>query len=266
MMRRPARFLARSPFAALLFAALALAARPAAAETLIAATSTTQVAITSNFSGTELTVYGSVERDTTTVSRAGRYDIAVMLVGPRHAVVTRRKDRVLGLWVNRQSRVYDAPSFYTVATTRPIADLATPAQLATHQIGIDQLLLPETVPGGVEVSADAPGFRAAFLDLQRKAGLYSEYPSAVRLLGPHLFSVTLPIPAEVPVGHYIARVLLLADGSPLAEHVSDVVVSKTGFEAQVADLAAHHGVIYGLAAVLIALFTGWIGGVMFRRD
>ncbi len=239
---------------------------PAVAETLVAAVSTNRVAITSNFSGTELTIYGSVERDATTVSRASGYDIAVMLEGPRHTVVTRRKDRVLGLWINRDWRTYDAPSFYAVATTRPFAELATPEQLKAHQVGVAHQILPEGVPGGVEVLAGAAEFRDAFLRHQRKAGLYAEYPSAVKFLAKNLFSVTLPIPAEVPVGRYRARVLLISDGSPLAEHVSDVEVKKTGFEQVVADLAAHRSIWYGLGSVLIAVFTGWLGGALFRRD
>ncbi len=239
---------------------------PAAAETLIAALSTHQVAISSNFAGTDITVYGAVERDGSTVSRASGYDVVVMLVGPRRTVVTRRKDRVVGLWINRDWRTYDAPSFYAVATTRPIADIAPGQVLDAQQIGAANLILPEGIPGGVEVQAGAAEFRDAFLALQSDAGLYVEYPSAVRFLGSNLFSVTLPIPAEVPVGRYTARVLLLSDGSVLAEHVSMIEVAKSGFEQEVADLAAHRGIIYGFVSVLIALMTGWLGGVLFRRD
>ena len=253
----------RLALAASLVLGLAL---PAAAETLIAAVSAHRVAITSNFAGTDLTIYGSVERDGLTVSRASGYDIAVMLVGPRRTVVTRRKDRVLGLWINRDWRTYDAPSFYSVATTRPIETIATPQVLDAHQIGLANLILPEGVPGGVEVMAGAAEFRDAFLALQKKSGHYTEYPSAVKLLGPHLFTVTLPIPADVPVGRYAARVVLISDGAPLAEHVSEVEVSKSGFEQQVADLASQRSIVYGLISVLIALTTGWLGGVLFRRD
>jgi uncharacterized protein (TIGR02186 family) len=225
-----------------------------------------RVAITSNFNGTDITVYGSVERDATTVSRAAGYDIAVTLTGPRRTVVTRRKDRVVGLWINRASRAYDAPSFYAVATTRPIAELAPEPVLDAHQIGVDNLILPEVIPGGVEVMVGSPEFRSAFLAQQRKAGVYAEYPQTVRLLGPHLFSTTLPIPAEVPVGRYVLKVVLLSDGSPVAEHASEIDVAKTGFEQQVFDLATQRGMIYGLISVLIALMTGWLGGVLFRRD
>jgi uncharacterized protein (TIGR02186 family) len=249
-----------------LAAILALAPLSARAETLYADISTHRVAISSNFSGTDLTVFGTIERDAGTVSRASGYDVAVMLIGPRRTVVTRRKDRTLGVWVNRDWRTYDAPSFYAVATTRPIAELATDEQLDAQQIGIDHLILPEGVPGGVEVMAGAAEFSNAFSGLERKAGLYAEYPGTVKRLGPQLFSATLPIPAEVPVGRYTTKVVILADGSPVAEHRSELEVTKIGFEQAVTDLAAHRSVVYGIASVLIALMTGWLGGVLFSRD
>ncbi len=253
--------------AALPFLALALlAAQPARAERLVFEPSSKSVEINSNFSGTAITVYGTVERDAGTVGRGGEYEIAILLIGPERAVVTRRKDRVAGIWVNRDARTYHAPSFYAVATTRPIAEMASPAVLKTAQVGLDALILPEIVPGGVEVLAGTVSFRDAYLRLRRREGLYAEYPSAVRRLGQNLWSVTLPIPAEVPVGDYKVRTVLFADGAPLAEHISDFRVVKTGFEQEVADLAAHRSVIYGLISVIVSLFTGWLGGVLFRRD
>lgn len=253
--------------AALPFLAIALLAAPVArSETLVFEPSSKSVEINSSFAGTTITVYGTVERDAGTVGRGGDYEVAILLIGPERAVVTRRKDRVAGIWVNRDARTYHAPSFYAVATTRPIAEMASPAILKAAQVGLASLILPETVPGGVEVMAGTASFRDAYLRLRAHEGLYAEYPSAVRKIGQHLWTVTLPIPAEVPVGRYRVRTVLFADGSLLAEQTSEVEVVKSGFEQEVADLAAHMSVVYGLISVFIALFTGWLGGVLFRRD
>ena len=245
---------------------LVAATTAARGETLVFAPSTERVEITSNFSGATLTVFGTIERDRQSVGRARGWDLAVMLEGPRRAMVTRRKDRLLGVWVNRDARTYEAPRFYAVATTRPIVDMASPAVLQASQVGIDALILPETVPGGVEILAGTTSFRDAFLRLQRRAGLYAEYPGGVRRLGLDLYAATLPIPAEVPVGSYRTRVVLFSDGAPLAEQSHDIEIVKTGFEQQVADLATRWPAVYGLISVVIALLTGWLGGVLFRRD
>jgi hypothetical protein len=41
---------------------------------------------------------------------------------------------------------------------------------------------------------------------------------------------------------------------------------KVGFEQFIANSAHNHGWLYGLATALMALMTGWLGSVVFRRD
>ena len=43
-------------------------------------------------------------------------------------------------------------------------------------------------------------------------------------------------------------------------------VIKAGFEQFVADAARDYGLLYGLLTALMALFTGWLASVVFRRD
>ena len=82
----------------------------ARAEHLVVALSTHQVQINSSFVGTDLVLFGAIERDEKTVARSGGYDIVVRVTGPPQTEVTRRKSRVLGIWVNSESRVFlDAP-------------------------------------------------------------------------------------------------------------------------------------------------------------
>lgn len=257
----------RAALLVLLSVAAVFFARPASAESLVTITSTSVVNITSNFAGTEITVFGAIERDRSTVSRAGEYRMAVQVFGPRETVVTRRKERFLGIWVNRTARTYvDVPSFYAVLTTGPIADVATPEALKRHQVGIENLLLPERPDARAPQEPGDPDFRAAFLRLKLRSGLYQELPGAVTFPTPTLFRATVPIPANVPVGHYRVQVLLFQEGLPLAEHSSDVVVSKTGFEQFMFEAAFRLPFVYGIATVLLAIATGWLAGVVFRRD
>ena len=43
-------------------------------------------------------------------------------------------------------------------------------------------------------------------------------------------------------------------------------IIKAGFEEYVAEAARNHGFLYGLAAVALALLTGWFASVVLRRD
>ena len=81
--------------------------------------------IASNFTGADVVLFGSVERDAQTVARRGGYDIVVTVTGPRETVITFRKERVAGIWVNADSRTFiKAPSYLTVLTNRTINDIA----------------------------------------------------------------------------------------------------------------------------------------------
>ena len=72
----------RAAVLALLALAATAFARPAAAEALVFEPSTRRVEITSNFSGTTLTVFGTIERDAASVGRSAGWELAVALVGP----------------------------------------------------------------------------------------------------------------------------------------------------------------------------------------
>ena len=101
-------------------AALAAATSPASAERLVASLSTHRVMITSNFTGEELVLFGGIEQDSASGPRRGGYDIVVTVTGPRQSTVTFRKQRMLAIWVNADSRVFeDAPSYLAVLSNRP---------------------------------------------------------------------------------------------------------------------------------------------------
>ena len=94
----------------LALAALSAGPAPASAERLIASLSNHRVMVTSNFTGDELVLFGTIERDAGEAPRAGGYDIVVTVIGPRQNLVTFRKNRVLGIWVNVDSRVFEDPA------------------------------------------------------------------------------------------------------------------------------------------------------------
>src|SRR5947207_10809011 len=102
------------------FAALPASAPPAAAERLIASVSNHRVMVTSNFTGDELVLFGMIERDGSSPPRRGGYDIIVTVTGPRQNLVTFRKDRLLGIWMNVDSRVFEnVPAYLAVLSDRP---------------------------------------------------------------------------------------------------------------------------------------------------
>jgi uncharacterized protein (TIGR02186 family) len=245
---------------------LALAS-PARAERLITTLSTSRVLISSNFTGADVVLFGSVERDAQTVARRGVYDIVVTVTGPRETVVTYRKERVFGVWVNADSRTFvKAPSYLTVLANRTINDIADVNTLRRTQTGLARTLLPQEISGDIADSTRDDPFRQAFLRLKIERGLYREIQNGVTFLTPALYRAAIPIPDNAPTGLYEVDVKLFADGALLSRQQTALEIVKVGFEQFVASAAREHGLFYGLATALMALLTGWLASVVFRKD
>jgi len=266
---RPPAARARVLAFALVFALVLAAsgARPAAAERLIAALSTSRVLIAANFTGADVVLFGSVERDAQTVARRGGYDIVVTVTGPRENIVTFRKQRVAGIWVNADSRTFvSVPSYLTVLSNRTISEIADVNTLRRTQTGLARTLLPQEISGDIADSIRDDPFRQAFLRLKIDQNLYREQQNGVTFLAPSLFRAAIPIPDDAPTGSYEVDVKLFADGVMLARAQTALEVVKVGFEQFVANAAHDHGLFYGLVTALMALVTGWFASVVFRRD
>jgi len=240
---------------------------PAAAEDLITAVSSDTVSIRSNFTGAEIVLFGTIERDAQTVARRYGYDIIIVVRGPGQEIVARRKSRLAGIWVNSESRRYvDAPTYLAILSNRPVAEIADKLVLSQFQLSLDQLILlePGTVSGTPAVGAEI--FREAVVRLMQQQARYIEEPFGVEFLSPSLFMAHIALPASVPVGSYLAEVYLFGDGALLARTGKEIRIRKSGVEQIVTQLATEMPLLYGLIAVALAIFSGWFAGIVFRRD
>ena len=240
---------------------------PAASERIVASLSNHRVMVTSNFTGQELVLFGGIEQDSSSRPRRSGYDIVVTVAGPRQNVVTFRKERVLGIWVNVDSRVFEnAPSYLAVLANRPLEAITNAEILRRLQLGLERVALVQRAAATIAEDAPDDPFRRALLRLETKRGLYREQANGVTFLTPALYRASIPLPAEVPVGTYDVDVKLFADGVLIARTNSALEVYKAGFEQAVSAIARDHGFLYGMVTVVLALLTGWFASVVFRRD
>jgi uncharacterized protein (TIGR02186 family) len=236
--------------------AATLTAAPARAEGLVADLSDHLIAITTAFVGTEVVLFGTSD---------GGADIVVTVVGPRENQIVRRKDRIAGIWVNRESLEFmGVPSYYAVASSAPLDQIAGPEVLARHELGVDYLRFQPVDPGDLD-EGEIATFREALVRNKQRQRLYTETPPPVNFLGPRLFRTTLSFPANVPPGIYQVQVFEVEDGYVRDAQRSALVISKVGFEADVFDFAQQRAPLYGLLAIVMAISLGWLAGVIFRR-
>lgn len=234
------------------------------AEELVTSLSSNQIEIASNFDGSEIVIFGSIERSGGAAARSG-YDIIITATGPSETVVARRKEQVLGLWINQGSRQFsELPSYYAVLSSQPLEDVTTDQLAERYRLGLN------TLPTQGARISNAPAEDQKFIDalfrLKMDEELYHYDNMGVTFLSPRLFRATLELPANVPVGDYVVSVNLFADSARLASDEQTFLISKVGFERAMYDFSKNQSLLYGLATIVIAIFTGWLAGVIFRRD
>lgn len=226
-----------------------------AAQPLLADTSKHLVAITTGFTGDEVLVFG-------TIGEPG--DVVVVVRGPARSITMHRKSRIAGIWVNTASMtINNAPSFYAIASSRPLDEIAPANVLARHELGVDHLGLEIPL---TKASPDlAKEWKQALVRNQQRAGLYPEDVKSIGFLGSSLFRTRMSFPSNVPTGTYHAEVYLIADGLVVSAQKTPLVVSKLGVEADIFDFAHNYSAIYGIIAIIIALVAGWLAHVAFRK-
>ncbi len=245
-----------------LLAALAPLLLGAAEPVLVPDVSQRQVEIRYSFTGAELLLFGAI------LYPGGRVperpaDIAVVVKGPTAPIMVREKRRVAGIWMNVEAeRFRSAPSFYAVASSRPLHELIDERTAAIYELGLDHLQLS---PGAGMTPEDRQRFESGLIDLRRRAGLFVADPRGVEISQDVLYRARITLPARAPVGRYTAETFLIQDGRVLAAASREVQVEKLGFERFVATAANRWSLAYGLVAVLVSLLLGWGASAWFAR-
>ena len=238
------------------------AAKPAAKPVLVPDISSRKVEIRYSFTGAQLLLFGAI------IYPGGKAparpaDIVVVLRGPVEPIVLREKQKIAGIWMNADSnRFRSAPSFYAVASSRPISQLVDERTASIYEMGLQNLQLS---PGGGALPEKERRFEAGLLDLRRRQGLYAEHPHGVEINQGVLYRANIAIPSQVPVGTYTAETFLVDRGRVLAAATREIQIGKSGFERFVALAARRHAVLYGLIAVLMSLALGYAAGLLFKR-
>jgi uncharacterized protein (TIGR02186 family) len=215
-----------------------------------------------SFTGAELLLFGAILYPGGRVP-TDQVDVAVVVKGPLQPILVREKQKVAGIWMNVESeRFRSAPSFYAVASSRPLSQLVEERTAAIYELGVQNLQLS---PGAGASPEERQRFEAGLIELQQRQQLYFEDPRGVEITEGVLYRARINIPARVPVGDYTAETFLIRDGQVIAAAVRDIRIEKLGFERFVAMAAERWSLTYGLVAVLVSLFLGWAASAIFRR-
>lgn len=234
----------------------------AQAQGLVFSTSDPTISIHSNFAGETITLFGNIEPSMDGTPPQGSYDVVLVIRGPVAERVVRHKARQFGLMLNADYALFSSlPSFYRVLSSRPLETLLAPETIIERQLTMEV----QAANALAETSGDEALFESELVRLMNNASLFRTDGRGVAFLSPTFFSARVVLPVNVPNGVFLAQALVIQDGEIVAERAQRFFVQKSGFERFLGEAAVGHPLLYGLACVALALITGWLGGVLFRR-
>ena len=238
----------------LLLVLLALAAQreALAGEGLVIDPAQTHVDITTNFAGAQVVLYGL---------KPGAGPVAVVISGPRHPVTVRRKEPLLGAWLNRSAVTFeDVPTFYDYAVSPGLSaqDLAG--------AGIGVTALPLRVSYKNVGQEDVAAFRQALIERAQQRGLYPAEARAIVPLTDRFFKAVFDLPPNVPVGDYHLEAHYYDYGEVAEKKVAALRVAQVGMSARIHAFAVKDSLLYGIFCVTLGLFAGWISNRIRSRN
>lgn len=202
------------------------------------------VAVSEGFDGYRLTVFGAVR---------GASDIALVVEGPNVDARVRRKNKAFGIWINGEPVVLEnVPSFYAVATSRPVEEMISPFMAAKYKLGTQQVV-PNTQEG------------AGFLQVRKNQGLYQDLPKGVRIMDWKLFRADVHLPSNVPIGAYKAHIYEFINGHLFASRTSPLTVGQVGLGERVSRMAHDKPLTYAVFSLALALGLGGAAAYAFRK-
>lgn len=241
-----------------LIALLVLTALPAQAEQIVLGLSRDEVAITANFDGSDILIFGAISRDSGE-QKEGDLGVIITVAGPDDGVIVRRKDRRLGIWVNTDAlEIGIAPTFYAVATNAPLTEILSDREDTTSRISLSRAIR------GIGTSdLDTTVFADALIRIRKAANIYQTLEGAVEVEEESLFYTNITLPANLTEGNYKAEIYLTRGGKIVDVYVTTIPVQKVGLERWLYNLAHENAVLYGLMSLAIAIFAGWGASAIF---
>jgi uncharacterized protein (TIGR02186 family) len=228
----------------------------ACAEDVVATIAPSAISIDSNYTGSSIVVFGAITNGQLTRS----YDAVVTVNGPLEDLVVRRKERVLGIWINRSSRTYsNVPSFIAVFANRPFDAIIKPESVRPQKLGLRYNVFPDKA-----VDENDP-FEQNLIRARIDEGHYIEQLTGVSFVSPTVFRTEIRLPTNALTGIYGVDVKVFSGGALVAQTKTSISVDKIGVAEFVAKSSLDHSFLYGMTALGVALLTGWLSSVAFRR-
>ena len=201
------------------------------------------------YSGSEVRIEGMI--------RPGS-KVAVVVRGETHAETFNRKVRVGPIWINSgKVNVAGVPSLFLRFTDGMLRNFLARTDIDHHQM--DQAAIQRQME--ISPDQDHETMVASWLSLKAQDGLYALVRDGVNLGSPIAggvpFRVTFNWPKKAPPAVYHVTAFECRDNAVVSSASVPLPVGRTGFPAQVADMALNRSLLYGILATVVAAAFGF---------
>jgi len=234
----------------------------AIAERLVAQLSKEEVAITANFDGSEIFIYGAIKHENSNKT-TDPLEVVITVSGPAEKLHVRKKSKHAMIWLNTETIEIDsAPSFYAVASTGALKEVINNTENLKYKISIREVIRSIGNPATIQNPTD---FTEGLIRIRSENKLYQDLDNSISLTDETLFATTINLPSNLVEGEYTIRFLLARGGKVIDQLSTTIPVNKVGLERWIFDLSRQQPLIYGLLSLFIAIFAGWLASAVFRN-
>lgn len=198
------------------------------------------IIVDTTYDGSELLAFG-ISPDNQ------KYDIIVLMTGPRLDMRIYTKQRKAGVWINSLVNTFrNIPSYYFSTSSSPIDEIINEAQKIKYGLDFDSYALESGTPEQIKT----------LKIILTNDNLYSVNNSSLISFNNNLFKVPISLPSLAPTGLYTVEVLAVVNGVVTQQATSSLWVRKEGIDAFISKVASEYGFIYGLSWAFISAFIG----------
>jgi len=241
----------------------ALAVSPDAAQKVVTAASKHKVDIGLSYRGDQIYFFG--------VNPVPGSDLIIRLIAEKEeAVKLSVKGRVGPFWMTvKQYEVTGAPFMYKIHASKPVTDIVNDALARELELGYPaiQHRMKMHLLRGEAAPEDAQLVFKGILKIKEEANLYNivEDPQRLEITEGRLFKHYFRFPPAATEGKYIVESFSFQQGELVGYGKDQIEIRKVGLAHWLTDQSQNNAVVYGILAVLIAMGTGLLVGVIFRK-
>ena len=230
------------------------------AKSIVADLSNDSININTGFNGAELFLFGTYD------GQEGD-DLFIFIEGPKTEATIYKKDYISGIWINKESVTFkNVPSFYYSIFSNLEVSNESLNYLILNNLGSSNLKLISKNP---QKYKNLDEWVNSFDARMKKSGMWITKKGTgkekIEIKGNKLFRAPVILPATVLPGNYKVKILHLRDGEKISEENTQIFVKKTGMGSKIYNFAHDYSAFYGIFAIILAIFAGYLAAVGFRK-